>query len=83
MVMVWLVFCFKFSSLLLDAVFPNPGWSCRPADSGHVGGLRRDDLLFAFPLAGQKHLLTVPPLDHVPEVQTTACCAGSPQSLLF
>lgn len=64
------VFVVLFSSLLLDAVFSNPEWSCHPADSGHVGGLWRNHLLFALPLAGQKHLLTVPPHDHVPEVES-------------
>lgn len=76
MVMVRLVLYFVlfFSSLLLDTVFPNSEWSCHPADSGHVGGLWRNHLLFAFPLAGQKHLLTVPPHDHIPEVQTIFLC---------
>lgn len=61
-------FVFLFSSLLLDTVLPNPGWRCHPVDSGHVGKLWRNLLLFAFPLAGQKHLLTVPPHHHIPEV---------------
>lgn len=58
------------SSVLLDTVFSNPEWRCHPADSSHVGRLRGDNLWFAFPLAGQKHLHTVPPHDHVPKVFT-------------
>lgn len=63
------------SSVLLDTVFSNPEWRCHPADSSHVGRLRGDNLWFAFPLAGQKHLHTVPPHDHVPKVFTkrTVC----------
>lgn len=67
---VGVLFCcfFLFSSLLLDTVLPNPGWRCHPVDSVHVGKLWRNRLLFAFPLAGQKHLLTVPPHHHIPKV---------------
>lgn len=68
LLLVFYFFIFLFSSLLLDTVLPNPGWRCHPADSSHVGELWRNHLLFAFPLAGQKHLLTVPPHHHIPKV---------------
>lgn len=61
------------SSVLLDTVFPLTERSCHPADSGHVGGLWRDNLWFAFPLAGQKHLYPVSPHHHIPKVFLKLC----------
>lgn len=61
-------FVFFTSFVLLDTVLSIPEWSCHPADSSHVGRLWGANLWFAVPLAGQKHLHTVPPYDHVPKV---------------
>lgn len=59
---------FRTSFVLLDTVFSNPEWSCHPADSSHVRRLWGSNLRFALPLAGQKHLHTVPPHDDIPKV---------------
>lgn len=72
------------SSVLLDTVFPLAERSCHPADSGHVGGLWRDNLWFAFPLAGQKHLYTVSPHHHLPKVCLKLCaCLVQSQYILL
>lgn len=59
---------FLTSFVLLDTVVSNADWSCHPANSSHVGRLWGANLWFALPLAGQKHLHTVPPHDHIPKV---------------
>lgn len=56
------------SFVLLDTVFSNSEWSCHSADSSHVGRLRWANLWLTLPLAGQEHLHTVPPHDHIPKV---------------
>lgn len=56
------------SFVLLDTVISNPKWSYHPDNSDCVARLWGDNMHVALPLAGQKHLHTVPPHDHIPKV---------------
>ena len=62
---------FLHSFILLDSVISISEWSCHPADSSHVGRLWGSYLQLALPLAGQKHLHTISPHDHLPKVRQT------------
>ncbi|CAL8256622.1 unnamed protein product [Lota lota] len=57
-----------FSPVLLDAALPNSERGGHTAYSSHGGRLRGAALLPAVSLAGQEHLHSVPPYDHLPKV---------------